>query len=90
MVAKIKGVDNVNQEIILLSDKKPPINGPKINPNAKAIPTSAKFFGLSSGELTSLIEEKSTDKLPPKKPGIILDKNNKKRLWLLRAIPNNA
>ena len=79
-VAKIKGVDNENHETILLSDKKPPINGPKINPNAKAIPTSAKFLGLSSGELTSLIDENKTDRLPPKKPGINRDKNNNNKL----------
>ncbi len=79
-VARIKGVDKENQATILLSDKKPPINGPKINPNANAIPTSAKFLGLSSDELTSLIEENKTERLPPKKPGIILDKKRRNKL----------
>ena len=62
-----KGEVKSNHEQWLESDKIPPSKGPKINPNPKAIPINAKFFGLSSGSETSLIAENKTDKLPPKK-----------------------
>ena len=78
----------LNQEHIVGSDKVPPNIGPKMNPKPNAIPIKAKFLGLSADSDTSLMAEKSTDKLPPKNPGSNLERNSKSKLCWYKAREN--
>src|SRR6202522_520577 len=80
IAAKYNGVAKVNQHNTLLSESKPPIKGPTINPTETKNKIRPILRALSSGVLRSTMAAWAIDWLPAVKPAMTRPNISKAKL----------